>query len=71
MLQAKRAAAKFVLQPDSFVIVCPLSAVTAMSVFGGHWCNKFPSLDNNETSILKSDNAKQSMLCDMIDLVPE
>lgn len=48
----------FILQPDSFVIVCTGSAVAALSVFGT--CisvTSFPSLDNNDDQVfLKAAN---------------
>ena len=46
----------FILQPDSFVIVCTGSAVTAMQVYGNVISvTSFPSLDNNgEQLFLKS-----------------
>lgn len=49
----------YVLQPDSFVIVCTGSAVTAMSVFGPTISvTSFPSLDNDGDQLfLKAANA--------------
>jgi len=50
----------FILQPDSFVIVCTGSAVTAMSAFGTTISvTSFPSLDNDGDQLfLKSANGK-------------
>jgi len=48
----------YVLQPDSFVIVCTGSAVAAMSAFG-HTISvtSFPSLDNTGDQLVLSDNS--------------
>jgi hypothetical protein len=47
----------FVLQPDSFVIVCTGSALAAMSVFGNSISvTSFPSLDNNEGLLVLYDS---------------
>jgi hypothetical protein len=50
----------FVLQPDSFVIVCTASAVVAMSAFGTTISvTSFPSLDNDGDQLfLKAANGK-------------
>lgn len=50
----------FILQPDSFVIVCTGSAVAAMSVFGTTISvTSFPSLDNDGDQLfLKAANGK-------------
>ena len=50
----------FLLQPDSQVIVCTGSAVTAMSTFGNTISvTSFPSLDNDgEEIVLKSSDGK-------------
>ena len=50
----------FMLQPDSFVIVCTSSAVAAMSVYGNTISvTGFPSLDNNGDQLfLKAANGK-------------
>ncbi len=50
----------FILQPDSFVIVCTGSAVAAMSAFGTTISvTSFPSLDNNGDQLfLKAANGK-------------
>ncbi|MBS1653852.1 MAG: lamin tail domain-containing protein, partial [Bacteroidetes bacterium] len=50
----------FVLQPDSFVIVCTSSAVAAMSAFGTTISvTSFPSLDNGGDQLfLKSNSGK-------------
>jgi hypothetical protein len=50
----------FILQPDSFVIVCSSSAVTALSVFGNTiTVTSFPSLDNDDDQLyLKAANGK-------------
>lgn len=46
----------FVLQPDSFVIVCGSSAVAAMSVFGATISvTNFPSLDNGGDQLFLTD----------------
>jgi len=46
----------FILQPDSFVIVCTNSALTAMSVFGAAISvTSFPSLDNNGDQLFLRD----------------
>ena len=48
----------FVLQPDSFVIVCTGSAVAALSAFGTTIAvSSFPSLDNNGEQLYLSDAA--------------
>jgi hypothetical protein len=42
----------FILQPDSFVIICTGSAVTAMSVYGtAISVTSFPTLDNDEDQL--------------------
>jgi hypothetical protein len=47
----------FVLQPDSFVIVCTGSAVAAMSVFGNTIsATSFPSLDNSSGLLVLYDS---------------
>lgn len=48
----------FVLQPDSFVLVCTASAVADLSLFGATLSiTSFPSLDNNgERLVLKSNS---------------
>src|SRR6185503_11847627 len=50
----------FVLQPDSFVIVCTGSAVAAMAAFGTTIpVTSFPSLDNDGDQLfLKADNGR-------------
>ena len=50
----------FILQPDSFVIVCPGSAVVALSAFGATISvTSFPSLDNDGDQLfLKAANGK-------------
>ena len=50
----------FILQPDSFVIVCTVSAGAAMSAFGTTiLVTSFPSLDNNGDQLfLKTANGK-------------
>ena len=50
----------FILQPDSFVIVCTGSAVAAMSAFGtAISVTSFPSLDNDGDQLfLKAANGK-------------
>lgn len=50
----------FILQPDSFVIVCTGSAVAAMSVFGATISvTSFPSLDNDGDQLfLKAANGE-------------
>ena len=50
----------FILQPDSFVIVCTGSAVAAMSAFGTTISvTSFPSLDNDGDQLfLKASNGK-------------
>ena len=53
----------FILQPDSFVIVCTGTAVAALSVFGATIpVTSFPSLDNDGDQLfLKAANGKRSM----------
>jgi len=52
-----KAMSGFVLQPDSFVIVCTGSALAAMSVFGNSISvTSFPSLDNNEGLLVLYDS---------------
>lgn len=47
----------FILQPDSFVIVCTGSAVTAMQVYGNVISvTSFPSLDNNGDQLFLKSN---------------
>jgi hypothetical protein len=47
----------FILQPDSFVIVCGTTAITAMSVLGTTIAvTSFPSLDNNGDIVSLKDN---------------
>ena len=53
-------ATNFILQPDSFVVVCTNSAVTALSVFGTTiGVSAFPSLDNDADQLyLRSKEGK-------------
>jgi len=47
----------FILQPDSFVIVCTGSAITAMQVYGSVISvTSFPSLDNNGDQLFLKSN---------------
>ncbi|MBI3882898.1 MAG: lamin tail domain-containing protein [Sphingobacteriales bacterium] len=52
MAEKSSAMPTFILQPDSFVIICTASAVTAMSTFGKTISvTNFPSLNNTEDFI--------------------